>query len=117
MATETLLREVEELRSAGYKVDINESDGVVNLIIGDYPLPSTYNKRQTVLLLRVPISYPNGNPDMFWTDHDLMCSNGKIPTKADQNRNISGKTSGEGFLGIHKAGTPVQVIFACIWNL
>jgi hypothetical protein len=91
MATETLLREVEELRSAGYKVDINESDGVVNLIIGDYPLPSTYNKRQTVLLLRVPISYPNGNPDMFWTDHDLMCSNGKIPTKADQIETYLGK--------------------------
>lgn len=84
MATETLLREVEELRGLGYTVDINETDGVINLIIGDYPLPPTYNKRQTTLLLRLPISYPNGNPDMCWTDPDVMCLNGQIPTKADQ---------------------------------
>jgi hypothetical protein len=91
MATEILLREVEGLREAGHKVEITEADGVVNLIFDEFPLPPYYNKQCTVLLLRLPISYPNGNPDMFWMDVDLACSDGKIPTKADQIETYLGK--------------------------
>ena len=91
MPTETLLLEIEELQGAGYKVDINETEGVINVIIDDYSLPPAYNKRETTLLLRLPISYPNGNPDMFWTDPDLLCANGQVPTKADQVETYMGK--------------------------
>lgn len=91
MATETLLQEVEVLRGLGYLVDINETDGVIYLIISDYSLPPIYNRPKTTLLLRLPISYPNGNPDMFWTDPDLTCLNGQIPTKGDQVEPYLGK--------------------------
>ena len=84
MATETLLQEVGGLKESGYKVEIVESDGVVNLIFDDFPIPHIYNKRCTTLLLRLPVSYPNGNPDMFWTDADLVCLNGQNPNNADQ---------------------------------
>jgi hypothetical protein len=83
MATEKLLEEVDELKKAGYKVELEESEGVVNLIFENYSIPPLYNKTSTTLLLRLPISYPNGNPDMFWTDVDLETRNGKIPTKAE----------------------------------
>lgn len=91
MASETLLLEVEALRSLGFAVELNEADGVVYLIIDDYPLPPLYNKPKTTLLLRLPTSYPNGNPDMFWTDPDLTCSNGQIPTKGDQVEHYLGR--------------------------
>lgn len=84
MLTDILLKEVAGLRDAGHKVDIVEEDQIINIILDDYPLPATYNKKATKLLLRIPVSYPNGNPDMFWTDPDLLCANGQIPTKAEE---------------------------------
>lgn len=91
MVAETLLQEVAGLRELGHKVEIIESDGVINLVIEDFPLPPYYNKKSTTLLLRLPVSYPNGNPDMFWTDADLMRLDGQVPTKADQIETYSGK--------------------------
>lgn len=91
MATDILLQEVAGLREAGYKVDLIEGDGVVNIVLDNYPLPPVYNKQSTKLLLRIPISYPNGNPDMFWTDTDLLCANGQTPTKADSLENYIGQ--------------------------
>lgn len=91
MATETLLREVDELRQAGYQVAISELDGMVSLTLENYPTPICYNRHCTTLLLRLPVSYPNGNPDMFWTDVDLVCANGQTPTQADQIETYLGK--------------------------
>ena len=91
MATETLLREVEGLRASGLTVELVEADGVVYLRFEDYSVPTYYSKQCTTLLLRLPMSYPNGNPDMFWTDVDLVCSNGHTPTQADQIETYLGK--------------------------
>jgi len=91
MASETLLREIEGLKSSGYKVETVETGGVVYVVFEEFPVPPSYNKQCTALLLRLPISYPNGNPDMFWTDADLLCSNGQNPTKADQIETYLGK--------------------------
>lgn len=91
MITETLIHEIEGLRESGYKVEIVESDGMVNLTFEEFPVSPNYNKQSTTLLLRLPVSYPNGNPDMFWTEVDLVRLNGQIPTKADQIENYLGK--------------------------
>ena len=91
MATEILLQEVAGLRESGYKVEIVEADGIVNLIFEDYSIPPVYNKQYTTLLLRLPMSYPNGNPDMFWTDTDLLCANGQTPNNAGQIETHMGK--------------------------
>ncbi|HEY9706807.1 MAG TPA: E2/UBC family protein [Oculatellaceae cyanobacterium] len=91
MATDLLRQEVEGLKGAGYQVEIVEADGVVNLIFTDFSIPPYYNKKHTCLLLRLPVSYPNGNPDMFWTDADLARPNGTTPTKADQIETYLGK--------------------------
>lgn len=87
MLTDILLQEIAGLREAGYKVELIETDGFANIILDDYPLPPMYNKQSTILLLRIPISYPNGNPDMFWTAPDLLCADGRTPTNADSLEN------------------------------
>ena len=91
MVPDILLQEVAGLKEAGYSITIIEEAQMVNIILEDYPLPGLYNKKTTRLLLRVPLSYPNGNPDMFWTDVDLTCADRKVPTKADTIENHAGQ--------------------------
>lgn len=91
MATNILLKEIETLQEDGYCVAVVEAEGVVNLLIENYLLPPTYNKPTTTLLLRIPEAYPNGNPDMFWTDADLLCENGQTPNTADVIETYLGK--------------------------
>jgi len=50
----------------------------------DYAVPPGYNAPTTTLLLRFPLSYPNGQPDMFWTDPTLTRADGGNPQNADQ---------------------------------
>lgn len=68
--------EIENMRNEGHTVEVIEADGLIYLIFKDYPLPKGYNKSTTPLLLKVPLSYPNGNLDMFWTDPELHLEGG-----------------------------------------
>jgi len=85
-----LAQEIEQLQTQGYDVEVHESGGLILLIIKKYPLPPGYNKTTTDLLLKIPMSYPNGKLDMFWTDPDLRLqeSNGQASTTVE---NILGK--------------------------
>jgi len=66
-----LTAEIARLQSEGHEVEVHEAAGLLLLVIRAYPLPYGYNKAITQLLLKLPLSYPNGKLDMFWTDHDL----------------------------------------------
>ncbi len=79
-----LATEVEELRRAGMNIELIEAEGVANVVFPDYALPAGYSAATTTLLLRVQLSYPNGQPDMFWTSPNLTRSNGTAPQSADQ---------------------------------
>ena len=63
--------EIEAFRQNGSELDVREADGLIYIIVKNYPLPAGYNKQHTRLLLKIPLSYPNGSPDMFWVDPDL----------------------------------------------
>lgn len=78
-----LFQEIEECRKEGYSVDVLEADGWANVVFHNYAIVSGYNKSATELLLKIPMSYPNGRPDMFWTDEDLVLRGGGIPRNAD----------------------------------
>jgi hypothetical protein len=91
MLPEQLVREVEELRAEGFSVELVEGEGFANVIFQNYPVPRSYNKSSTELLLKLPMSYPNGKPDMFWTDEDLLLANGQEPIKANKIQNSLGK--------------------------
>lgn len=91
IANEIVLQEIDEFKDLGYSIEVSETDGFVNLVFEDYLLPTGYNKTSTTLLLRLPAAYPNGNPDMFWTDVDLLCADGRIPKSADSIETHIGK--------------------------
>lgn len=76
-------KEVEELRQKGFGVARSDTDKFAILIIDAYRLPAGWSKEETRLMLKLPASYPNGKPDMFWTDEDLMLANGSVPEKGD----------------------------------
>lgn len=78
-----LVDEVRVLQQEGRNVELIEGEGWANIVFRDYPLPAGLSKSFTDLLLRFPISYPNGRPDMFWTDVDLALKDGQCPKSAD----------------------------------
>ena len=78
-----LIDEVEELRKAGWQIDLFESDGLACMVFPDYQLPAAYNRNRTRLLLKFPMSYPSGKPDMFWTEKDVLLKDGRVPQKGD----------------------------------
>lgn len=78
-----LIEEVEELRAEGHAIELTAGDGWANVVFHNYKVPSGFNKRVIDLLLKFPLSYPNGRPDMFWTDQDLLLENHSVPQSAD----------------------------------
>lgn len=83
MISQCLEKEVEELKQEGFKVEMVEAEGWINLTFYDYPLPLHFNRSSTNLLLRLPIAYPNAKPDMFWVEETVALKDGKIPNRAD----------------------------------
>ena len=83
MVPKQLVHEVEELRKEGYSIDLIEAEGWANVVFHNYPIPPGYNKTSTELLLKFPMSYPNGRPEMFWTDEDLILKDGRKPRSAE----------------------------------
>lgn len=84
MVPDQLEKEVEELRSEGLSVELKEAEGWIIILIYNYPLPRGYSRKDTKLLLKFPLSYPNGKPDMFWTGTDILLENGQVPQSAEQ---------------------------------
>ena len=91
MIPEFLNEEIEQLRADGYSVDVAEAESWFNVVFSNYPLPSGFNKAVAQLLIKLPLSYRNGKPDMFWTDEDLTLKNGGVPQSADSIEQALGK--------------------------
>jgi hypothetical protein len=91
MVPAQLTEEVEALKKEGHSVELIEAEGWANMVFHNYPVPHGYNHETTELLLRFPLSYPNGRPDMFWTDEDLKLKDGRIPRSADSIETPLGK--------------------------
>lgn len=82
MLPSDFLADVEVLRGSGQKVETAE-DGFANAVISEFPLPSGYSKTKTSVLVRAPMSYRNGRPDMFWTESDLTLGDGRLPRSSE----------------------------------
>lgn len=74
---------VDQLEGQGYEIRRCSERGYTVLILTAYPLPDGWSKAATDLLLKLPASFPNGAPDMFWTSEDLTLANGAVPVKGD----------------------------------
>lgn len=84
MVPPQLIDEVAELARSGAEITVHESDGWAKIVYKKYRVPPGFTKKETELLLLFPLAYPNGQPDMFWVDHDLVLHGGGIPERADQ---------------------------------
>ena len=82
-----------ELRELGQalKIEVSENGDYVFLVLKDFPLGTTFNLPTSDLLLKVPKTYPEAAPDMFWADERITYSDGRIPQAADNFEDILGK--------------------------
>jgi len=78
-----LLDDVSVVKKLGYHVTVVEADSFGNVVFSEYAVTPGYSKTATTLLVRAPLSYRNGRPDMFWTDVDLLLAGGGVPASAD----------------------------------
>ncbi len=84
MISSAVQHEVEELRKQGLAVSLVEGqDGFIHVILENYSLPSGYSVQSSKLLVKLPASYPNGMPDMFWVDEAVRLANGSLPDRAN----------------------------------
>lgn len=87
-----LVDEVKALCEGGFTATLTEADDMANIIIANYPIRSChFNKAAIELLLRIPLSYPHGKPDMFWTDEDLLLKDGRAPKSSEHIETWLGK--------------------------
>ncbi len=86
-----IAEEIEELRAEGYTVGVMEAEGWFNVVFSGYPFPPGYSKASTQLLIKLPLSYRNGKPDMFWVDEDMKLKGGGAPRSADSIEPALGK--------------------------
>jgi len=86
-----LSEEVNELSKDGNSIEIIEAEGWLNVVWHNFHLPNGYSKQATDLLLKISLSYPNGKPDMFWTEEALTLADGRVPQKAEVIENALGK--------------------------
>jgi hypothetical protein len=82
---EQLEREVEELRSEGLTIEVTYDAGWIHVVLRDYQLPrvGAFTRTTADILVKLPLSYPNGQPDMFWTSVDLALRGGSAPQSAE----------------------------------
>jgi hypothetical protein len=83
-----LVKEIEQLE---LKLEVREDGGVINLVFKDFPIPHGYNCSVADLLVRIPLSYPDAGPDMFWTNPQLTLANGTAPQAANQVESYMGQ--------------------------
>lgn len=89
--TDPIREAVKLLENDGLKVILQEEQGMGIVLIDAYRLPPGWSKSSTKLLLKLPASFPVGNPDMFWTDEDLVLEGGGIPKNGEQIEIILGQ--------------------------
>lgn len=87
-----LQSEIEELRAGSYNIEIHEDPDFINLVFKGFPLCAGYSAAESDLLLRVPRSYPDAGPDMFWIDPGITLDSGQIPQAAENIETYLGKT-------------------------
>jgi hypothetical protein len=73
-----LQRELDELRSL-HDIEVIEDPDFINLVFREFKLGDGYSVVASDLLLRVPRSYPDAGPDMFWVSPTVTLASGALP--------------------------------------
>jgi hypothetical protein len=71
------------LERRGLAFEVTVDDRFINVVLVGYPVPEGYDLRESDLLIRLPGSWPDGTPDMFWFEpHLRLASSGAWPDRA-----------------------------------
>ena len=85
-----LQRELDSLDNRYGKEVVEESD-FVDIVLKDFELGEGFSVIRTELLIRVPKTYPDAGPDMFWTNPEVKLSSGQVPQAAESIENYLGR--------------------------
>jgi hypothetical protein len=85
-----LARELTELEASA-KIEVVEEQDLISLIFKDFPLGPGFNMACCDVLIRIPRSYPDAGPDMFWTVPELTFDDSRIPQGAESVEDHVGK--------------------------
>jgi len=81
------------LRSKDLEFEVSIDQGLICVVVKNYPLPSGYDRPSTDLLLRLPAGFPDAQPDMFWCDPPIRIASSAIfPQAADLMESYLGRT-------------------------
>jgi hypothetical protein len=72
-------------------LDIVEEPDVVNVILKSFSLGSNFSLFQSDILIRVPKTYPDAGPDMFWTQPEVTFKDGRVPQAAEHMEDYCGR--------------------------
>lgn len=75
--------EVRRLRHDGHRANVIEAEGWHNVVFERFPIPAGFSVSESDLLVKVPLAYPNGGPDMFWVEEGVMLASGVVPKGAE----------------------------------
>jgi Prokaryotic E2 family E len=84
-------KELEEL-SKHYQIEVVEDADFVSLVFSEFPTGPLFRPLATTLLLRIPRSYPDAGPDMFWTSADLTLADSTVPTAGESIETYVGRS-------------------------
>jgi hypothetical protein len=76
-------RDQDYLLSKGVDFAIAQAPDGVHLTIAHFVFPAAYKPIVAALRIVLPPGYDNANPDMFWTQPNVMLRNGQFPLTAD----------------------------------
>jgi hypothetical protein len=83
----------EHLDELGLAYEVTEEGGLICVVIKGWPLPPGYLPGEADLLLRLPVGFPDAQPDMYWCDPPVRVeASGAYPPAADQMESYLGRT-------------------------
>lgn len=74
---------------ASHEFSLHEGpEGWSFLVVSDFPLPSGFRPDKVQLLVKLPPTYPDAAPDMFWVHPEVQTPNGTVPRSTSPERII-----------------------------
>ena len=72
-------------------LEIVEEPEVIDVVFRGFPVGSNFSLVSSDVLVRVPKTYPEAGPDMFWTQPELTLKDGRIPQSAEHMEDYLGR--------------------------
>jgi hypothetical protein len=83
--------ELDDLRK-NTGLEIIEDPDCINVVLKAFSLGASFSIDNSDILIKVPKTYPEAGPDMFWTQPELTFKGGRVPQAAEHLENHIGRT-------------------------